>query len=407
MEEEEAGYDVVTGAERVLHLHARRPASRSRITTSTRSAATTSSPRSSIRRPRRATTPAPGGLDYSNTFTCIPALRHLPARPGSRPSRMVKGPQTAVVVGPGGRGDLHRQVRPGQGPVPLGPRRGRRTRTARAGSASPSSGPARTGASSPIPRIGQEVIVDFLEGDPDRPIDHRPRLQRRADAPLRPAGQQDPERHQDPQHPGRHRRPTSTRSASRTRRAPSRSTSTPRRTRTSRSRTTRPTGSATTARRPSTTTRPPTSSTTAPRPSTATRRSPSTATAPRRSTRTRRSPSTASRTEEVDKDETITIHGSRTEDGRQGREDHRSTAAAPRRSTRTRTITIDGGRTETSPRTRRSRSTAAAPRRSPRTRRSRSTAAAPRRSPRTRASRSPATVTHTVNENDSLTVARC
>ena len=46
----------------------------------------------------------------------------------------------------------------------------RRTRTARAGCASRSRGPARTGASSSIPRIGQEVIVDFLEGDPDRPI---------------------------------------------------------------------------------------------------------------------------------------------------------------------------------------------------------------------------------------------
>ena len=39
------------------------------------------------------------------------------------PKPFVQGPQTAVVVGPGGRGDLHRQVRPGEGAVPLGPRR--------------------------------------------------------------------------------------------------------------------------------------------------------------------------------------------------------------------------------------------------------------------------------------------
>ena len=38
-----------------------------------------------------------------------------------------------------------------------------------------------------IPRIGQEVIVDFLEGDPDQPIVDRQRLQRRPDAPLRAA----------------------------------------------------------------------------------------------------------------------------------------------------------------------------------------------------------------------------
>ena len=39
------------------------------------------------------------------------------------PKPFVQGPQTAVVVGPGGRGDLHRQVRPGEGAVPLGPAR--------------------------------------------------------------------------------------------------------------------------------------------------------------------------------------------------------------------------------------------------------------------------------------------
>ena len=39
------------------------------------------------------------------------------------PKPFVQGPQTAVVVGPGGRGDLHRQVRPREGAVPLGPLR--------------------------------------------------------------------------------------------------------------------------------------------------------------------------------------------------------------------------------------------------------------------------------------------
>ena len=50
---------------------------------------------------------------------------------------------------PDGRGDLHRQVRPREGAVPLGPLRQDATRTARAGSASRSRGRARTGAWSP------------------------------------------------------------------------------------------------------------------------------------------------------------------------------------------------------------------------------------------------------------------
>jgi len=40
-----------------------------------------------------------------------------------------------------------------------------------------------------IPRIGQEVIVDFLEGDPDQPIVVGQRLQRRHDAAVGPARQ--------------------------------------------------------------------------------------------------------------------------------------------------------------------------------------------------------------------------
>jgi type VI secretion system secreted protein VgrG len=46
----------------------------------------------------------------------------------------------------------------------------RRTRTARAGSASPRSGRGTGWGCMHIPRIGQEVIVEFMEGDPDRPI---------------------------------------------------------------------------------------------------------------------------------------------------------------------------------------------------------------------------------------------
>ena len=116
------------------------------------------------------------------------------------------------------------------------------------------------------------------------------------------------------------------------------------------------------------------------------------------------------RTETVDKNETITIDGNRTETVDENETITIDGAAAPRAVGKDETITIDGGRTENgrqgrddhhrrrphrdsvgkdendhdrrrpdrerSPRTRRSRSAAAAPRRSPRTRRSRSTGGA-------------------------------
>ena len=99
----------------------------------------------------------------------------MPSEQQFRPKRItpkpfVQGPQTAVVVGPGGRGDLHRQVRPGEGAVPLGPLRQEGREQLVLDPRRRSRGRARTGASIAIPRIGQEVIVDFLEGDPDQPI---------------------------------------------------------------------------------------------------------------------------------------------------------------------------------------------------------------------------------------------
>ena len=96
-----------------------------------------------------------------------------------------------------------------------------------------------------IPRVGQEVVVSFLEGDPDRPLiigsvynaDNMP--------PYALAGQQDPVRHQVAQ-PARRRATTPTNCASRTRRAPSKSSSMRRRTCSKRSRTTTPSPSTTT-----------------------------------------------------------------------------------------------------------------------------------------------------------------
>ena len=110
-----------------------------------------------------------GDFSYQNHFSCFPVA--LPFRPPRvTPIPTVRGTQTAVVVGPAGRGDLHGQVRAHQGAVPLGPGGQERTPTAPAGSGSRRRGPAQRWGAIHIPRIGQEVVVDFLEGDPDQPI---------------------------------------------------------------------------------------------------------------------------------------------------------------------------------------------------------------------------------------------
>jgi type VI secretion system secreted protein VgrG len=114
--------------------------------------------------------PEAGGEEftYSNSFECIPY--EVPYRPRQRAEKpRVHGTQTAVVVGPSGEeiytDDLGRikvqfhwdregkkdensscWIRVGQ--VWAGPQWG----------------------AVYLPRIGQEVIVDFLEGDPDRPL---------------------------------------------------------------------------------------------------------------------------------------------------------------------------------------------------------------------------------------------
>jgi type VI secretion system secreted protein VgrG len=105
---------------------------------------------------------------YNNTFTCIPAaVQFRPARLTPKP--VVQGPQTAVVVGPQGQEiytDKYGRIKVQF----FWDRQGKRDENSSVWMrvAQVSAGN-RWGAAF-WPRVGQEVVVDFLEGDPDRPL---------------------------------------------------------------------------------------------------------------------------------------------------------------------------------------------------------------------------------------------
>ncbi len=113
-----------------------------------------------------------GGRAYDNRFTCIPygAGKHPPYRPPRiTPKPLIQGSQTAVVVGPKGEEiftDKYGRVKV-------------RFHWDRANHANDdyscwlrvaqNQAGFRWGAFY-LPRVGQEVVVDFLEGNPDRPL---------------------------------------------------------------------------------------------------------------------------------------------------------------------------------------------------------------------------------------------
>ncbi len=104
---------------------------------------------------------------YRNTFTCIPL--DLPYRPEARLRPAPMGPQTAVVVGPSGE-EIHTDEH-GRIKVQFHwDREGKKddhsscwVRVAQAW-AGPGWGFVF------IPRVGMEVVIQFLQGDPDRPL---------------------------------------------------------------------------------------------------------------------------------------------------------------------------------------------------------------------------------------------
>lgn len=109
-----------------------------------------------------------GGAGYSNSFTAIPF--DTPYRPPVRTRKaLVEGPQTATVVGPKGE-EIHTDK---YGRIKVSFHWDRRSTADEASSCWVRVGQSLAGGRWGgvfIPRVGMEVIVEFLEGDPDCPI---------------------------------------------------------------------------------------------------------------------------------------------------------------------------------------------------------------------------------------------
>nr|MBL0714223.1 type VI secretion system tip protein VgrG [Desulfobacterales bacterium] len=108
------------------------------------------------------------GASYTNSFTCIPF--DIPYRPPRlTPKPVIEGAQTAIVVGPAGE-----EIYPDEyGRVKVQFHWDREGTNDENSSCWIRVSQVWAGAgwgAMYIPRIGHEVIVDFLEGDPDRPI---------------------------------------------------------------------------------------------------------------------------------------------------------------------------------------------------------------------------------------------
>jgi len=111
---------------------------------------------------------AGGSLEYHNSFTAVPyGVPFRPPHTAKKPA--VAGSQTAVVVGKSGEEiwtDKHGRVK-----VQFyWDRDGKKNEDSSCWVRVATSWAGKNWGFIQIPRIGQEVIVDFLEGDPDRPI---------------------------------------------------------------------------------------------------------------------------------------------------------------------------------------------------------------------------------------------
>ena len=109
-----------------------------------------------------------GDLRYTNRFRCIPhEVPFRPARINRKP--IVQGTQTAIVTGPAGE-EIHTDQ---YGRVKVQfhwDREGKRDENSSCWIRVSQAWAGGSWGAMYIPRIGHEVIVDFIEGDPDRPI---------------------------------------------------------------------------------------------------------------------------------------------------------------------------------------------------------------------------------------------
>jgi type VI secretion system secreted protein VgrG len=170
MQEEEAGYKVSTGSSTCrafttgykfeLTGHYRRDMNDSYVLTQIRHVASVGD--------SYQTTATHAPDHYSNQFNCIPAS--VPFRTDrTTPKPFVQGPQTAVVVGKSGEEiwvDKYGRVK-----VQFHwDREGKKDENSSCWVRVSQPWAGKNWGAMWIPRIGQEVIIDFLEGDPDRPI---------------------------------------------------------------------------------------------------------------------------------------------------------------------------------------------------------------------------------------------
>jgi type VI secretion system secreted protein VgrG len=106
--------------------------------------------------------------DFACSFAAIPSNQQF-RPPRLTPKPIVTGPQTAIVVGPGGEEiytDKYGRVK-----VQFHwDRQGKKDENSSCWIRVAQIWAGKSWGGVFIPRIGQEVIVDFLEGDPDRPI---------------------------------------------------------------------------------------------------------------------------------------------------------------------------------------------------------------------------------------------
>ncbi len=109
-----------------------------------------------------------GESGYHNSFTCI--RRKIPFRPTLRtPRKTINGPQTTIIVGPPGEEIFTDEL--GRVKVQFHwDRNGNFTDQSSCWVRMAQSGASSGFGSIRIPRVGDEVVVMFLDGDPDRPL---------------------------------------------------------------------------------------------------------------------------------------------------------------------------------------------------------------------------------------------